>query len=156
PWIYDRALAPERPRRASRETMAGGPGRPATVPPIDVEISAGDIVEIIDDDGAVATAFADPASPIRARVLGEPELEPDDAWAEARVSAAAACRVRDPLLAGCTGRRLVHGEADGCPGLVVDAYDDTAVVVLDGAAESAFWRTRMAGVLAGLDRHDAL
>jgi 23S rRNA (cytosine1962-C5)-methyltransferase len=103
----------------------------------------------------VAIAFADPASPIRARVLDAPGAVIDAGWVRARAEAAAARRARDPLLAGCTGRRLVHGEADACPGLVVDAYADTVVLVHDGAAAAAFWRPHTDAVLAGLERGGA-
>lgn len=72
-----------------------------------------------------------------------------------RVEAAAARRARDPLLVGCTGRRLVHGEGDACPGLVVDAYADTAVIAFDGAAAAAFWRGHLDAVLDGLARGGA-
>jgi len=132
PWIYDRALAP--PPRG---------------------IAAGELVTIADDDGPVALAFADPASPIRARVLDAPGAAIDAAWVRGRAEAAAARRSRDPLLVGCTGRRLVHGEGDACPGLVVDAYAGTAVIVFDGAAAAAFWRPRLPDVLAGLARGGA-
>jgi len=126
PWVYDRALEAAR-------------------------LSAGDIVTLVDERGPLATAFADPSSPIRARVLDlDPDASCDGAWARARASSAAARRARDPLLAGCTGRRLVHGEADGCPGLVIDAYADTAVVVYDGPAAARFWSARLADVLDGL------
>jgi 23S rRNA (cytosine1962-C5)-methyltransferase len=132
PWIYDRALAPAK------------------------GMQAGELVAICDERGPFATAFADPESPLRARVLDlDPDAACDDAWASARAEAAAAVRARDPLLAGCTGRRLVHGEGDLCPGLVVDLYADTAVVVLDGAAATAFWRPRLPAVLAGLERGGA-
>jgi len=128
PWVYDRALAP-------------GPG------------VAGDLVTLVDDEGPVAIALADPASPLRARVLDrDPEASIDAAWVRARTEAAAGRRARDPLLVGCTGRRLVHGEADACPGLVVDLYVGTAVVVFDGGAAAAFWRPRLAEVVAGLER----
>ena len=129
PWIYDRALAPPK------------------------DLVAGDIATIFDDDGPIATVLADPASPLRARVLDlQPDAVIDAAWVRARSEAAAARRVRDPLLVGCTGQRLVHGEGDACPGLVIDAYDDTAVVVFDGPAASAFWRPRLPEVLAGIER----
>jgi 23S rRNA (cytosine1962-C5)-methyltransferase len=132
PWIYDRALAP--PPRG---------------------LAAGDLVTITDDDGPVALALADPGSPIRARVLDAPGAVIDAGWVRARVEAAAARRARDPLLVGCTGRRLVHGEGDACPGLVVDVYADTAVIVFDGAAAAAFWRGHVDAVLAGLTRGGA-
>ena len=131
PWIYDRALAPP----------SG--------------IAAGDVVTVVDHDGPVATVLADPTSPIRARVLDVPGTVIDARWVRARSEAAAARRTRDPLLVGCTGRRLVHGEADACPGLVIDCYVDTAVVVFDGAAAAAFWRPRLPAVLDGLERGGA-
>ena len=81
-----------------------------------------------------------------------PDAVIDAAWVRGRTEAAADRRNRDPLLVGCTGRRLIHGEGDACPGLVIDHYDDTAVVVFDGPAASAFWRPRLPDVLAGLER----
>lgn len=132
PWLYDRAVA----------------ALPASV-------AAGDLVTVHDAEGELALAFADPGSPIRARVLAAPDARLDAAWTIARTEAAAARRARDPLLAGCTGRRLVHGEADACPGLVIDAYDTTAVIVFDGPAAAAFWRPRLPDVLTGLARGGA-
>lgn len=129
PWVYDRALAAP------------------------TGIAAGDLVTLVDEKGPLATALADPTSPLAARILDlDPDALCDDAWAAKRVEAAAARRVRDPLLGGCTGRRLVHGEADACPGLVIDHYGTTAVVVFDGPAQAQFWRARIAAVLRGLER----
>jgi len=133
PWLYDRALAA-----------------------LPSEIGPGDVVTIADAEGDVALAFADPDSPIRARVLADPGTALDAAWVRGRAEAAAARRTRDPLLAGCTGRRLVHGEADACPGLVIDLYDTTAVVVFDGPAAAVFWRPRLPDVLVGLERGGAV
>ena len=128
PWIYDRALAAPK------------------------GLHAGDVVTLIDEQGPLATALADPGSPLAARVLDrDPDAACDGRWAGARAEAASARRTRDPLLVGCSGRRLLHGEADGCPGLVIDAYGDTAVVVFDGPAASTFWRARLTDVLAGLE-----
>ncbi len=129
PWIYDRACAP----------LAG--------------VAPGELVLVTDEDGPIAVALVDPASPIRARVLDhDPRAALDAAWTIARTQLAAERRTRDPLLVGCTARRLVHGEADACPGLVIDAYDDTAVVVFDGPAAMAFWRPRLGDAIAGLVR----
>ena len=127
PWLYDRAL-----------TLPAG-------------TLAGELIAILDEDGPVAVAFADPASPIRARVLDAPGIAIDARWARSRCEAAAARRARDPLLIGCTGWRLVHGEGDGCPGLVVDRYGDTGVIVFDGPAAATFWRPLLDDVLAGLE-----
>ena len=132
PWIYDRALAA-----------------------MPHDVSPGDVITIAEGEDEIALAFADPESPIRARILAPPGTRLDAAWGRDRAEAAAARRIRDPLLAGCTGRRLVHGEADACPGLVVDLYATTAVIVFDGPAAAVFWRPRLADVLAGLDRGGA-
>ncbi|MEO7729872.1 MAG: class I SAM-dependent methyltransferase, partial [Kofleriaceae bacterium] len=133
PWVYDRALA--------------------ALPP---EVAPGELVIIADGEGEIALAFADPESPIRARILAPPGTRLDAAWTRSRAEAAATRRSRDPLLAGCTGRRLIHGEGDACPGLVVDLYDTTAVVVFDGPAAAVFWRPRLADVLVGLERGGAV
>jgi len=132
PWVFDRALTPPPPA-----------------------IAAGDIVILVDERGPLATAFADPRSPIRARVLERGDVAIDSGWACHRAAAAAARRARDPLLLGCTGVRLIHGEADAMPGLVIDHYDTTAVVVYDGAAATAFWHPRLTDVIAGLERGGA-
>jgi len=116
-------------------------------------VRAGEIVTLVDERGPLAAALADPASPLRARVLDrDPTSSCDERWASSRAEAAAARRVRDPLLVGCTGWRVIHGEADALPGLVIDVYAGCAVVVFDGPAASAFWRPRLPGVLAGIER----
>src|SRR5690606_39695731 len=48
------------------------------------------------------------------------------------------------------GLRLIHGEADGMPGLVIDRYADRMLAVFDGAAAQAFWLPRLTAVRAGL------
>lgn len=132
PWVFDRALA----------------APPAGVMP-------GDIVTLVDENGPVATAFADPESPIRARILDRADTAIDARWVSERARAAASRRERDPLLVGCTGKRLIHGEADGLPGLIVDQYDTTAVMVCDGPAASITWRPRLNDVIAGLEHGGA-
>lgn len=128
PWIFDRALPPQAAR-----------------------LPSGSLVRIDDDRGFVALAFADPESPIRARVLcREPGARPDAGWAKRLARDAADRRSRDPLLVGCDGIRAVHGEADRLPGLVVDVYAGTAVVLFDGRAAAAFWAPLVPAVLDGL------
>jgi 23S rRNA (cytosine1962-C5)-methyltransferase len=39
-----------------------------------------------------------------------------------------------------TGYRLVAGEGDGLPGLIIDVYDRTAVLKLDGGAPESFYQ----------------
>jgi 23S rRNA (cytosine1962-C5)-methyltransferase len=83
-----------------------------------------------------AIGVFDPGSPLSIRVYSR-DTVPDRAWFERRV--ASAFRRRAPLLAdGQTNAyRLVNGEGDGVPGVVVDVYGPFAVVRLDSAVLAA-------------------
>ena len=76
-----------------------------------------------------------PASKIVARMLDrDPGAVVDQDWFEARIARALALRSR--LYPG-PFYRLVHAEADGLPGVVIDRFGDTAVVQPNAAwAES--------------------
>jgi 23S rRNA (cytosine1962-C5)-methyltransferase len=56
--------------------------------------------------------------------------QPDEAWWNDRIRAAVEARRRWGLMQapGQTSCRLVHGEGDGLPGLIVDLYGDCVVV----------------------------
>lgn len=102
--------------------------------------AAGDLAVVFDDDRRfVAIGLWDPTSPIRVRVLhhGRPTAIDAD-WFRACLAAAAARRAPLAATAGTpeatTGYRLVHGENDGLPGLVIDRYGHIAVVKLYSAA----------------------
>jgi 23S rRNA (cytosine1962-C5)-methyltransferase len=75
----------------------------------------------------------DPGSPLAIRVYTRSQV-PDAAWFETQV--ARARQRRQPLLAdGSTNAyRLINGEGDGLPGIVVDVYGQFAAVRLDSAA----------------------
>jgi 23S rRNA (cytosine1962-C5)-methyltransferase len=108
PWLFDQAIIDQR-----------GEGRP------------GDLAVIFDDRRRfLAVGLYDPTSPIRVRVLqhGEP-ASIDQAWLAGRLSEAAALRATLPG-SGTTGYRLVHGENDGLPGLVIDRYAGDLVMKL--------------------------
>lgn len=127
PWVFDRAVG----------SLAGR--------------SPGDVVAVRHRGTTVGVGFADPGSPIAVRMLSlDGGLDPDAGWAESVAGAAAAMRAADPRLAGCDGVRLIHGENDGMPGLVIDSYAGYAAVVFDGAGARGFWRPRLDRVLAGL------
>ena len=70
----------------------------------------------------VAVGLYDPFSPIRLRALVASKPAPvDRAFFAARL--AAALERRRPLLGTDTdGYRMVHGESDGMPGMVIDRY----------------------------------
>lgn len=78
----------------------------------------------------LAVGLYDPTAPLRVRLFppATPIL-PDVEWLMARL--AAANQLRQPLFSGqTTGYRLLHGENDGLPGLVLDRYDQTLVLKL--------------------------
>ncbi len=94
----------------------------------------------------VGRALVEPASPIAARVwrLG-PRGRIDGPLFTERFAQAIAARAAtiDP---STTAMRLVHGEGDRMPGVVVDRYADVAVVRFDGEAIA----TRTDALLAAL------
>ncbi|TDU24303.1 SAM-dependent methyltransferase [Panacagrimonas perspica] len=90
-------------------------------------LKAGDLVNIVDSRGkAVGTAYANPNSLIAARLLSSrADAVIDLAWLTRRLAAARA--MRDSIYP-TPHYRLVYGEADGLPGLVVDRFGDICVV----------------------------
>ncbi len=124
PWVFDRSVTHD----------PGGP--------------SGSLAVVFDPARRfVGVGLYDPASPIRVRVLarGTPETI-DDGWVRAAVGAAVARRAGYAADPATTAYRLVHGENDGLGGLVVDRYEDVAVVRLDTAA----WLPWLDAVVAGL------
>lgn len=102
----------------------------------------------------VAIGFYDPASPLAFRVCDATGLSKlDGRWAERRLRDALTLRASlfDEQAADIqtTGYRLLNGEGDGTPGLVVDVYGSAAVMKLDGAGPCGFWNaSEIAGWLA--------
>lgn len=118
PWIFDAAIA-----------KGGG--------------DAGETVRVESHDGRfLAWAAYSPASKIRARAWSFDEKQRIDApFFIARCAAAVGARALFGIESD--GIRLVHGEADGLPGLIVDRYGDTLVAQF-GSAGVERWK----GVLA--------
>lgn len=106
----------------------------------------GETVRVEAADGRfLAWGACSPASSIRVRVWSFDEAERiDAAFFSRRVAAAVAWRER--LAIASDGVRLVHGEVDGLPGLVVDRYGDTLCVQF-GAAGVDRWREVIADAL---------
>ena len=102
PWIFDGAIA----------TGAGDPG---------------ETVRIDSHEGQfLGWAAFSPTSKIRARVWSFNEAERiDESFFTNRISAA--IKARNLFDIKSNGVRLIHGESDGLPGLVVDRYVDTLV-----------------------------
>lgn len=140
PWVYSGAVA----------RVEGEPG-------------AGGVVRVVDRQGAfLAWGYTNYKSQIRARVLDWDEsARIDDAWWRRRVRESIERRRDLPALDACDACRLVHSEADGLPGLVVDRYGEWLVVqaltagvervkdvIVDALSESA----RPAGIFEKSDQ----
>jgi len=84
----------------------------------------GETVRVQTSDGTFAGwASYSPQSAIRLRVWSFDEAERiDRTFFERRIARAVALRARLPIASD--GKRLIHGEADGLPGLIVDRYAD--------------------------------
>jgi len=95
----------------------------------------GELAVIFDrHDKFLALGLFDPESPIRVRILhvGKPQTI-DTAWWCARLAQAVERR-RNLFDNQTNGYRLINGESDGWPGLVLDRYDQTFVLKLYTAA----------------------
>ena len=84
-----------------------------------------------------------PLSQIRVRMLSySADAFPDGAYVRRLVQAAIGRRAAvgggSPLLEAYRGVRLVHGESDGLPGVVVDSYDGWCVVQCASAGAEHF------------------
>jgi len=106
PWVYDNELVTDRRTRA---------------------LTPGTIAVLEDADRApLALVAVNPASRIMARVLERDcALRIDEGWLRARLVRALALRER---LYDAPFYRLVHAEADGLPGVVIDRFGDIAVI----------------------------
>ena len=126
PWIYSGAI----------ERVEGNPG-------------SGETVEVRSADGeAIALAAWSPHSQIRARVWSfAPEASIDADFFRARIAQAVALRAALPASRHTNALRLVHGESDGLPGLVVDRYADVLVAQFL-AAGAERWREELLDALA--------
>ena len=113
--------------------------------------AAGATVAVCSDSGAVLGFGSwSPASQISVRMLSFGEgREPDEAFIGGQVAAAVARRAEggvSPLAMPHCGRRLVHGESDGLPGVVADSYDGWCVTQFASAGAER-WRPSVVAAL---------
>ena len=93
----------------------------------DPRLKGGDIVAVKRGDGTIlGTGYYNPKSEIIVRLLAFEDVVPDQEFFNARMSRA--IEKRRALPAKTNAYRAVFSEADGLPGLIVDVYNDTAVV----------------------------
>lgn len=119
----------------------------------------GETVEICDSRGGfLARGAYSPQSQIRARVWGwDVDEEVDVAFFRARLQEAIALRSdgrpmaddQDSVPRLPSAVRLIHGESDQLPGLVVDRYGDTLVMQASSAGAER-WRDTLADLLLEL------
>ena len=140
PWIFSGAV----------ERVTGKP-------------AAGDTVDVQDSSGkTLARAAYSPKSQIRARTWTfDPAEEVDAGFFRRRVMRAIALREALPAARHANAFRLVHGESDGLPGLIVDRYADVLVAQFLAAGVER-WRepildalVELSGCSAVYERSDA-
>lgn len=121
PWIFESAIA-----------KGGG--------------DAGETVRVEGDQGQfLGWAAFSPASKIRARVWSFDEAQRiDAAFIEAACASAVRARARFDIHSNAM--RLVHGESDGLPGLIVDRYGDTLVAQFTSSGVER-WKEPLADAL---------
>ena len=108
-------------------------------------LAPGTIVTVTDAGGTgLGTAYFNPRTLIAARMLSNiPDVTIDAAFVAARLRAALALRER---LYAKPFYRLVHAEADGFPGLVIDRFGDVCVMQPNTAGMEALAETVAAGL----------
>jgi 23S rRNA (cytosine1962-C5)-methyltransferase len=123
----------------------------------DAPATAG-LVRVHDPRGRfIGQALHSPASEIRLRLLERTDRPVDASWWRERVTACAARRAG----IDATAWRVVHGEGDGLPSLVVDRYDRWLVVQILSAGLDTMRGLVVEALRDGLDpagillRHDA-
>ncbi len=115
---------------------------------VEGQLGMGDIVRICDSRGRdLALGAYSPHSQIRARVwTWNPQESITPEFFRARLEDALALRAALAPRLESDALRLVHGESDALPGLVVDRYADTLVVqVLSTGSER--WRDTLVSLL---------
>jgi len=104
PWIY-------------RNELAGWPA----------EAAPGDLVDVLEDRGRfLGRGYLNPRSTITVRLLARDRVSVDQAFFTGRLRHAQAWRER--LIGPRSAYRVIHGEADDLPGLIVDRYGDAVVI----------------------------
>lgn len=117
------------------------------------------IVLVLDPRGReLGRALHSPASEVRLRFLTRDAAPIDGAWWESRLREALARRAG--VAAEASAYRVVHGEGDGLPSLVVDRYGDVVVAQLLSAGLETCRVEVLAAIAAVLEpagillRHD--
>jgi 23S rRNA (cytosine1962-C5)-methyltransferase len=96
---------------------------------IDGKVTEGELVKVVDAAGNFLALGHCQIGSIAVRVISFEETAVDDTFWSLKISRAYAMRQSLGLISPQNNTyRLVHGEGDSLPGLIVDMYDDTAVM----------------------------
>jgi 23S rRNA (cytosine1962-C5)-methyltransferase len=114
---------------------------------VEGEPASGDSVEVWSSAGEfLAVAAYSPLSQIRARVWDWHNRVIDGDFFRERITRALNQRAGLLAESAANAVRFVHGESDGLPGIVADAYGDTVVLQLTSAGAER-WREEIADAL---------
>jgi 23S rRNA (cytosine1962-C5)-methyltransferase len=117
------------------------------------KFTPGELVRVLThNDKALGLAYVNPKSLISARMLGTWKM-PDTAWFAARIKSALSLRER---LYSAPYYRVVYGESDGLPGLVIDRYGSQCVVQIGTAGMEALKSQIQAAVVQVLKSESLL
>ena len=108
---------------------------------LDAKVEPGSIAHLYAADGDfLGVAYVNPRCTIAARMLARTEQAIDAAFLRRRVAAALALR-RRTVADNTTAYRLINGEGDQLPGVLVDRYGDVLVVqcLTAGAERLQHW-----------------
>ena len=138
PWVYDTAV----------QKLNG-------------KAKSGDTVRVVSHDGRfLAWAAYSKDSTLRARCWSFDEQDKiDESWIETKIQKA--IKAREPLFARTSAVRVIFGEADQLPGLVVDRYGQWFVTQFQAAGVEAFRDViadilmKVPGIKGVFDRSDA-
>lgn len=137
PQVSDRRLAVRVTSDALRQIRGGHPWVfDGSIRSVSHDGAPGDLAVVFDERRRFAAiGLWDPTSPIRVRILhvGQPTPIDQGFWSTAILGANERRRplIDDP---DTDALRIVHGENDGLPGLIIDRYRDTMVLKLYSAA----------------------
>jgi 23S rRNA (cytosine1962-C5)-methyltransferase len=123
-------------RGAARWRQGGHPWIYRSDVVVPAEAPAGAVQVVDEAGGRVGVALWSGASQIALRLLGRASVVPDATFWHERI--AAAVQYRQQLAPEATAYRMIHGEADGLPSLVVDRFGEYLVVQLLSAGLEQF------------------
>ncbi|HIG17014.1 MAG TPA: class I SAM-dependent rRNA methyltransferase [Candidatus Handelsmanbacteria bacterium] len=130
PWVFSGAVAERHP-----------------------DAHRGSIVDVHNDAGRfIARGTCNPGAEIVVRILTrQADAQIDGAFLRARIERAVALRRGNPLLQSSDAMRLVHGESDGLPGLIVDDYAGWLVFQIHTAGMEALRAPIITAILDVVD-----